>query len=729
MLFPKSLFLGVGEKPEPGFPEPPASVTSGNSTPGDVAWYTPVMSVAAQARGSPRSGLLALFAAVGFALFVTAYRIADYPIYFFCDEAISANWAEHLLRHGGRGEGDVLLPTFFTNGHRKNVGSTVYLLVPLVAVFGKSVKATRALSAVLAAAASGLLGLACAKTLGSRWGWLLPLFLVANPVWFLHARTGFDVPVAAAFYGAYLAAALFFLAGQGSWLVPGLVCAALAFYAYAPARLVVPASLAALALVWLATGRKPAVPWSKVLPACALLAAPYLRFLLLEPREQFAQLRLLGSPWAAAGSVGEAFLQSVRNYLGAWSFSFWFEPRGEAAVRHVVLDLPLLAPATALFAAFGVLASLTWGRLPNSVRWTLLSHLATSQASAFLMEAGITRQLFFVPVAATLAVVGGSWLAERGGGVLRRLLSVGLAVVLGAYGVVMLVRALALGPTWHRDYGLYGMQWGAAEVFAEVNRVLETNQEAEVAVSPTWSNGAETLALFFLGEPQRVVFRTPDWYAMRLRESPARLLHVLTPPEYAFVVSSPKFTKPQLHTVLYCPDGTPCFYVCRFDYSPQAAEIIGQEVRERAKPVEARLTIGGERVVVRHSRLDMGEVGMVFDGDPESLIRTLEANPLRLELVFPTVHRFLRLEARIGAGPAALRAWAREAAEAPWRACGLATFQAAPDTRAVSVSLCGAASRFWAIEVENAGEGEPSNVHLWELALREEAEQREEQGP
>ena len=44
----------------------------------------------------------------------------------------------------------------------------------------------------------------------------------------------------------------------------------------------------------------------------------------------------------------------------------------------------------------------------------------------------------------------------------------------------------------------------------------------------------------------------------------------------------------------------------------------------------------GSRTLVRYPVLDMGSIELVFDGDPNTLARTLEANPFVIELVFPT---------------------------------------------------------------------------------------------
>jgi hypothetical protein len=43
----------------------------------------------------------------------------------------------------------------------------------------------------------------------------------------------------------------------------------------------------------------------------------------------------------------------------------------------------------------------------------------------------------------------------------------------------------------------------------------------------------------------------------------------------------------------------------------------------------------GTTIALRHPRLDKGEIADAFDGDTQSLARTLDSNPARLEFSFP----------------------------------------------------------------------------------------------
>jgi hypothetical protein len=65
--------------------------------------------------------------------------LADYPIYFFSDEAIQTLHAADLIRDGFQDEEGTFLPTYFKNGPFYNLSLSVYLQVLPYLLFGKSV--------------------------------------------------------------------------------------------------------------------------------------------------------------------------------------------------------------------------------------------------------------------------------------------------------------------------------------------------------------------------------------------------------------------------------------------------------------------------------------------------------------------------------------------------------------------------------------------------------------
>jgi hypothetical protein len=114
----------------------------------------------------------------------------------------------------------------------------------------------------------------------------------------------------------------------------------------------------------------------------------------------------------------------------------------------------------------------------------------------------------------------------------------------------------------------------------------------------------------------------------------------------------------------------------------------------------------------------MGEIAAAFDGNPDSLIRSLEANPLVLELTFPQPRTLNSVIASVGGAPTTFTVrlipsdGSAEQTFSTQAGVALEVRQLALDFGApLSVAKL-------IIEVKNTNEGEPAHVHLWEISLR-----------
>ncbi len=114
--------------------------------------------------------------------------------------------------------------------------------------------------------------------------------------------------------------------------------------------------------------------------------------------------------------------------------------------------------------------------------------------------------------------------------------------------------------------------------------------------------------------------------------------------------------------------------------------------------------------------LDINEIVHIFDGDPNTLIRTLEANPLRLILTFPKPQQVTSITAMIGGTPTELTA----RAYTNGKEVGIATaeVEGATVTRQVKLSFNQARTiDTLEITIFNPHDGEIAHVHLWEIIL------------
>jgi hypothetical protein len=196
--------------------------------------------------------------------------------------------------------------------------------------------------------------------------------------------------------------------------------------------------------------------------------------------------------------------------------------------------------------------------------------------------------------------------------------------------------ALRDGPTWYTNYGMGGMQYGASQLFATISRLLAASPETRVLVSPTWANNPNVFAPFFLDQQQqaRVEWINVDAFLNERRTLDRDMLFVMPPDEYERAAASGKLLLTQPEEIIPYPDGRPGFYFVRMDYVPHIADILEADRQARAQLVESMTTLDGEKIVIRHSLLDIGQVNDLIDDNPRTLIRGMEANPLRLVLQF-----------------------------------------------------------------------------------------------
>jgi hypothetical protein len=246
-------------------------------------------------------------------------------------------------------------------------------------------------------------------------------------------------------------------------------------------------------------------------------------------------------------------------------------------------------------------------------------------------------------------VVAVALLATLGLDLLLRLLARRIpANVVGAaaFGVLtfgqlaMLRDALAHGPLWYRDYGLYGLQWGAKEVFGEARRDLARNPSDHVVVSTIWANGTDLLARFFLGDDRRAELQSMNWYAAERHDLTDRTLLIQTALEYDQALADPHFRLLRHDGTILYPDGTRGFELFRMSYSPEADALFAAEKAARRRLVTDQVRLGAETVEIGHSLFEIGGLEQLFDKDPESLVKTGRVNPAVLEMSFPSDHVF-----------------------------------------------------------------------------------------
>lgn len=594
-----------------------------------------------------------LFTSLALYLYTRFTDLSAFPIYFFCDEAIHGVLARDLVANGFRDSNGIWLPPYFRNAEKWSLSLSVYVHAISVLFFGfdRSVWMTRAPSVIVGLLAP--IGIAALLRFGyhNRYWWLGILVFCDMPAWFLHSRTAFETVLMVAFYACFLAAYVAYRHYDDRWIVAVILFGAATFYSYTNGQgvMLISSLLLLISDARYHVNRPPQRLWM-ALALFAVVLIPLVRFRQLEPDATVEHLRTLNSYWLQPMPLGEKIQRFLTLYGQGLDPRYWFWPNTIDLDRHRFPDrghIPLLLLP---FITIGLGVCL--GRWCDSrYRLPIIAVLAAPFSSA-LVGIAVTRTLAMVVPAALLSVIGLNAVIERLVPYRQRLVALTLGLVLALDSLILLRTAVLGGPLWFRDYGLYGMQYGAPQIFGEtVPMLLARDPQAIVRVSPVWANNPNSFVDFFLDPAQRrrVSLTSIDAYLYyRGNLDRQRDIFIMTATEYQQARESGKFIIEPPEQIIPYPDGQPGFYVVRLSYVANIDELLAAERATRATLIEEPFVIAGQELVVAHSRFDIGSVADLFDGNPATLARGFEANPLVIELRFTNPQPVNEIELTLG---------------------------------------------------------------------------------
>ncbi|UCD99626.1 MAG: hypothetical protein JSV42_02540, partial [Chloroflexota bacterium] len=493
----------------------------------------------------------------------------------------------------------------------------------------------------------------------------------------------------------------------------------LAFYTYSPGQLVIGLSgvlllLSDLRYHW--ENRKTVIIG---LGLGIILALPYLRFRIAHPASPLEHLRILDSYWLNTLPLEKKLVQFGSEYIYGLSPGYWFLPNERDLPRHLMKGYGHILRYIFPFAVLGLILAVR--NIKSSAYRTTLIALIAAPAGAALVQIGITRSLVLVIPATILIALGIkktlTWLENRR--IPHKALSISLFAVLSLTNFFMLRDVLQNAPTWYQDYGLGGMQYGAGQLFPYIRDYLDEKPESKVILTPGWANGTDIVARFFLGDPLPIQMGSIDGYLYYRQPLDENSLFVMTPDEHQVAVESGKFKDIQIEESLHYPNGEPGFYFVRMVYVDEIDSILAAEKKERLILRSAEVMIDGEAVQVRHSLLDIGEAQHMFDGDPHTLARTFEANPAIVEISYPSPRSISGVSVIIGSTEAEIRAQLYATLNAdPIEYIG--TFKGTVEQPEVAFDFSHQTTiQFLRLEVRDLHQGEPANVHIWEIRSKE----------
>ena len=617
-------------------PPPPPLETSAVVRTARRAWTQ----FRADALPSTRLNLILLGAMLGLYALTRLVSLDQFPIYFFSDEASIALLGRTVVQNGFADSAGNLLPVYFEAApQRFTPVVTAYALGLATSWFGNSIEVVRGTSALISILGVAAVALAAHRVFKARFWWVTILIFTLSPIWLIHSRTAFEATSTASFYAGFLLFYLLYRERSPYYGFPALLCGALTFYSYSNAQAV----MAVTGVLLLASDLK--YHWRlnrKVQIALIIwglaMAWPLISFQLGHEDALGTHLRAVNSYLFSQDlSWGQKLWMYVQRYAYGLSPQYWFLPNTTDLPRHRIPGQSQLLGWAFPFVLLGVWVVLRHVKSPTH-RAVALAALA-APAGAATLEIGAARVMTFVPAAILLAALGIDWLIAR----LPRLqvprIESLFAALLGLGSLALTALTFQAAPLWFTDYGLYGMQYGAKQIFVDViPALLKANPDNIVMVSSTWANGTDRYREFFLSGNtyDHVAIRGIDWYQSHYESLTPNLVFVGTPAELKSAQDSGKFEAITPEQTLSYPDGSPGFYIFRAAYTPEAKALFDAEAEARKRPVVDEVELDGQTVAFTHSLFDMGTVAHLLDNDPFTLARGMEANPLLLQVDFAT---------------------------------------------------------------------------------------------
>jgi 4-amino-4-deoxy-L-arabinose transferase-like glycosyltransferase len=664
-------------------------------------------------------GTLAILLSILIYLVSRFIALDSFPIYFFSDEAIQTVRAGDLLLNDFYGEKEELLPTYLINGGQYNLGVSVYIQMLPTLIFGRSIWVTRGLCVLFSLFAVLGVGLSAKNVFKSGQPYLYILILSTLPTWFLHSRTAFETALATSFYAAFLYCYMMYRQGRFGWLYAAAAFGALTFYSYSPAQMVMAVTALALFLSDLRYHWRQRKHVFITIGLLLVFTIPYVRYLVNHPGENMRHLLILDSYLVKSTTVWQKIATYFKYYLLNINPVYWFFPNDVDLIRHVMKGYGHLGWWFMPFIAVGLVNG--FRKIKESTYRVVLIALLAAPAGAALTGQGVTRALFMVIPAALLAGLGLdqviAWLRRIR--INPRAAAVFCLAALIGLNTYMVYDVVKNAPTWFTDYGLSGMQYGARQVFSAALDYMEEHPEDKLIISSQWANGTDTLAHYFLSKPLPYDVGSIEQWLTEQKPLDASFTFVVIPEEMKLIQDSGKFKAIDVVQTIDYPNGQIGFYFVKAAYVDNIAAIFAKEVEDRHVLItEAGYLGDGTEVIVSHNAFDMGKLADAFDGNPASVIRSEEANPMHFNMQFPTPRSYQSLTLRIGGNPTRLEVQFIPADGRPVINFSQ-DYPVSGDYRDITFTLDKAIPLSEVrISVTNTESGEPDHVHLWEITLK-----------
>lgn len=639
-----------------------------------------------------------------------------FPAAFGADEAITSNLAEELITQDFQDGVGRFLPLYMVDhsGHLWGIG--VYGQALMILVFGKSLWAVRLLSALGALIGVVALGVMLRDVFKVRFWWLGSLGLMTAPVWVLFSRQAGSPVLMTSFYAAALCFyALYRKTAVARYLYVSVGCGVVAFYA-SPAL----QPLAVLTFVLLIVMDWP-YHWMN---RAASLRALGMGGVLLCPHGLYyfsegggaASLLGLGSLFESGKDLQiSGWFQFVSASLRCLSPLYWYWPPFQDGRSYSLLGYSYLFIATLPLVVIGWLLAWRRIRLPEYrlllLAWGVTPLLAGlrkgDETITYVLPAVIPLMLF--------AGLGIDWLLHhlKMARWPQKVANIAIVTVFGASGLGM------WSEIWQSYPGAGGTYSQADASFPsiEILRWLQqASSEGQIYLSPGIYLLDEQLRFFIV--PEKIFnFGSPS--RLFYEQLPVqKLALLLVPDEYERIASSPKFSQVRVERIFYDSERQAVAYGIFIEYADNFDKILAVEAEARHRLERATLVIDGTPAQVGYSPLDIGQIERAFDGNLDTIIRTAEANPAVVEITFSIPHQVCGVSVAIRSTTLEITARLHLFDDAePLKFLELFTASGEHPEAILGFGDCYQVRRM-VIEVRDPTQGEPANIHIWEIRLR-----------
>lgn len=643
--------------------------------------------------------------------------LLDFPVNFSVDEAASSILAADFVNNRFFDPSGHLLPFHFLFLDKSWYGLTVYLQAAGFTLFGHSLWVTRSLAVLTTTLLAFWLARIMRDGFDCPCWWSVPMLLAAMPGWFPLSRTALTTPLAITLYTGMLDAYLQYRRGNDRLLYLSVLLGALAAWVSSAGLAMIIASIPLLLLVNIRYHRQHRSTTLKALGLGGLFVLPALRTVLIPPAFSLRTLALGDSYWGDAISFPAKLTWMLAHFKTLANPLIWFSPVGpwkagyEKMPGYEWIHWSLLP-----FIGIGLWQVVRKWRLPAS-QLVFLALFASG------VSAVMSRNLFptGLMLLAPLTVLAGLGIAA----LLRRLDRFSrisgalpvylLALLLSAGSLMMLSDALSNAPRWLADSGKSPVP--LRQVFNLATNFVTRHPGQPVQMTPTLDNQIDQLTRFYAPGVPNLLTGNIQYFIKNRIPDLEKTGFLITPQEYRQVVESRRFSKAEILQTIESPPGQAALYLVMLAYQSDFDAWMKNMQDSEPSLAMSSIQLNGEAVQVAYSKLDMGQLQNIFDGNEQTLIRTASANPLVIWLDFQKPRALSGVALRLGAEPVRLTVHL-DPADGRAPETYTKTGEAAPHYKWVSLRFKEIRQvKRLRLEVLDFEAGPVSNVHLWELQM------------